>query len=86
MANDARDFVADTSRPFFLYFCTLTPHRSGGAIAGHPLKPNPFGNHLQYPEIDDVKYNEQSLTVPPHLPDLPETRAELAQYYQAWPG
>jgi N-sulfoglucosamine sulfohydrolase len=23
------------------------------------------------------------LTVPPHLPDLPETRAELAQYYQA---
>jgi N-sulfoglucosamine sulfohydrolase len=24
-----------------------------------------------------------ALTVPPHLPDLPETRAELAQYYQA---
>lgn len=83
MANDARDFVADKSRPFFLYFCPLTPHRSGGAIAGHPLKPNPFGNHLQYPEIDDVRYHEPSLAVPPHLPDLPETRAELAQYYQA---
>jgi N-sulfoglucosamine sulfohydrolase len=83
MANASRGFIADRSKPFFLYFCTLTPHRSGGAIAGHPLKPNPFGNHIQYPEIKDVRYTEMSLTVPPHLPDLPETRAELAQYYQA---
>ncbi len=83
MANDSRAFIADRSRPFFLYFCTLTPHRSGGEIAGHPLKPNPFGNHLKYPEIKDVTYSELALTVPPHLPDLPETRAELAQYYQA---
>ena len=60
-----------------------TPHRSGGELPGHPLKPNPFGNHVQYPEIKDVKYTEMKLTVPPHLPDLPETRAELAQYYQA---
>jgi N-sulfoglucosamine sulfohydrolase len=83
MANDSRAFIADRSKPFFLYFCTLTPHRSGGAIAGHPLKPNPFGNHVEYPEIKDVTYSELALTVPPHLPDLPEARAELAQYYQA---
>jgi N-sulfoglucosamine sulfohydrolase len=83
MANAARPFVADRTKPFFLYFCTLTPHRSGGTLAGHPLKPNPFGNHVQYPEIKDVKYTEMKLTVPAHLPDLPETRAELAQYYQA---
>lgn len=83
MANATRPFVADKSKPFFLYFCTLTPHRSGGTIEGHPLKPNPFGNHVQYPEIKDVKYTEMKLTIPPHLPDLPETRAELAQYYQA---
>lgn len=83
MANDARAFVADKSQPFFLYFCPLTPHRSGGTIAGHPLKPNPFGNHVNYPEIQDVSYDEASLQVPPYLPDLPETRAELAQYYQA---
>ena len=82
MANAARDFIADKSKPFFLYFCTLTPHRSGGQL-DHPLKPNPFGNHVAYPEIQDVKYDEKTLTVPPHLPDLPETRAELAQYYQA---
>ena len=83
MANATRTFVSDKSKPFFLYFCTLTPHRSGGELAGHPLKPNPFGNRVQYPEIKDVKYTEMKLTVPPHLPDLPETRAELAQYYQA---
>ncbi len=83
MANASRSFIAEKGKPFFLYFCTLTPHRSGGALEGHPLKPNPFGNHIQYPEIKDVKYTEMKLTVPPHLPDLPETRAELAQYYQA---
>lgn len=83
MANASKSFIADKSKPFFLYFCTLTPHRSGGELAGHPLNPNPFGNHVQYPEINDVTYSEVGLTVPPHLPDLPETRAELAQYYQA---
>ena len=45
MANASRAFIAQRDKPFFLYFCTLTPHRSGGAIEGHPLKPNPFGNH-----------------------------------------
>ena len=83
MANQAKAFIADKSQPFFLYFCPLTSHRSGGTLEGHPLKPNPFGNHVQYPEIEDVRYFEPNLTVPPHLPDLPETRAELAQYYQA---
>jgi N-sulfoglucosamine sulfohydrolase len=83
MANASRAFVADKSKPFFLYFCTLTPHRGGGALPGHPLKPNAFGNQQVYPEINDVTYNESMLKVPPFLPDTPECRAELAQYYQA---
>ena len=83
MANDAKAFIADKSKPFFLYCCPLTSHRSGGTLAGHPLKPNPFGNHIAYPEITDVKYDEKKLTVPAHLPDSPTCRAELAQYYQA---
>jgi N-sulfoglucosamine sulfohydrolase len=83
MANASKEFIADKSKPFFLYFCPLTPHRSGGTIAGHPLKPNPFGNHITYPDTKDVTYNELKLTVPPFLPDSPECRAELAQYYQA---
>lgn len=83
MANASKTFIADQSKPFFLYFCTLTPHRSGGTIEGHPQKPNPFGNHQTYPEIKDVTYNELQLKVPPFLPDSPACRAELAQYYQA---
>lgn len=83
MAEAAKAFIADKSKPFFLYFCTLTPHRSGGVLEGHPHKPNPFGNHQTYPEIKDVTYNELELKVPSFLPDSPECRAELAQYYQA---
>lgn len=83
MANASKAFISDRNRPFFLYFCTITPHRSKGTLVGHPLKPNPFGNDLVYPEIKDVTYDEQKLTVPAHLPDSPECRAELAQYYQA---
>ncbi len=83
MADACREFVADKSQPFFLYFCPLTPHRSGGALPGHPLKPNAFGNHQSLPGHVDVKYDEKSIAVPPHLPDTPSCRAELAQYYQA---
>jgi N-sulfoglucosamine sulfohydrolase len=83
MADAAKAFIADKSKPFFLYFCPLTPHRSGGALPNHPLKPNPFGNHQTYPGINDVTYDEKTLKVPPFLPDSPECRAELAQYYQA---
>jgi len=83
LANEAKAFIAEKGTPFFLYFCTFTPHRSGGVLKDHPLKPNPFGNHIAYPEINDVKYDEAKLTVPAHLPDSPACRAELAQYYQA---
>ncbi len=83
MADACREFVTDKSQPFFLYFCPLTPHRSGGVLPGHPLKPNAFGNHQPMAGHTDVKYDEKSLAVPPHLPDTPACRAELAQYYQA---
>lgn len=83
MANESKAFISDKSRPFFLYFCPMTPHRSSGVIAGHPLKPNAFGNDVDYPEVKDVTYDERKLTPPPYLPNSPECRAELAQYYQA---
>lgn len=83
LAEGSREFVADKSQPFFLYFCPLTPHRSGGAVLGHPLKPNAFGNHQPMPGHTDVKYDEKAIAVPPYLPDTPACRAELAQYYQA---
>ena len=50
MANNCREFLSEKSdQPFFLYFCTADPHRSGGKIDAAPalaadLQPNPFGN------------------------------------------
>jgi len=85
MANNCRDFVAAAGKPFFLYFCTADPHRSGDVAQDLPGTPNRFGNRAEgsYPGVDEVKYDPKDVIVPPFLPDIPECRAELAQYYQA---
>ncbi|MEX2174812.1 MAG: sulfatase-like hydrolase/transferase, partial [Pirellulaceae bacterium] len=76
--------------PFFLYFCTADPHRSGGHLAVDPklpddLQPNPFGNKATggYAGVTEVKYDPREVIVPPFLPDTPVCRNELAQYYQS---
>lgn len=74
MANRARAFLEkDDDRPFFLYFCPTDPHRAARG----------FGEDNPHPGVNEVKYDPATLTVPPFLPDLPETRDELAGYYQA---
>lgn len=90
MAEQCRAFLTDVTdeRPFFLYFATADPHRGGEVDADSPLelKPNLFGNRPgrgSYPGIDEVFYDPARVPVPAFLPDTPETRAELAQYYQA---
>ncbi|MEZ6143403.1 MAG: sulfatase [Zavarzinella sp.] len=85
MANNCKKLFAEASdKPFFLYFCTADPHRSGGSVAGDPLKPNPFGNTPKgYPGVTEVKYDPKDVEVPAFLPDTPTSRAELAQYYQS---
>lgn len=85
MAENCRDFITgDDGKPFFLYFCTSDPHRGGGVAKDLPGRPDRFGNRPQgYPGVDEVKYNTEDVVVPPFLPDLPECRAELAQYYQS---
>lgn len=85
MAEKCRAFItADAHQPFFLYFCTSDPHRGGGIIETLPEKPDRFGNRPQgYPGINEVKYKPEDVVVPPFLPDTPECRAELAQYYQS---
>ena len=85
MANNCVDFInADNDKPFFLYFCTADPHRSGGAVPGAEHNPNPFGNRPGgYPGINEVKYDPQDLIVHRFLPDTPVCRSELAQYYQS---
>lgn len=91
MADSCREFLSEESeQPFFLYFCTADPHRSGGQIDAAPdlpddLQPNPFGNKPTggYPGVKEVKYAAKDVIVPPFLPDTPVCRAELAQYYQS---
>ncbi|MGD8501716.1 MAG: sulfatase, partial [Phycisphaerales bacterium] len=86
MAENCRDFVsADDSQPFFLYFCMSDPHRGGGVAEDVPGKPDRFGNRAKgrYPGVEEIKYDPKDVIVPPFLPDIPECRAELAQYYQS---
>jgi N-sulfoglucosamine sulfohydrolase len=82
MADIAAEFVKKSDQPFFLYFATDDPHRA------FPFdtwpKPNSFGNRPQgYPGIKEVIYDPKNVRVPWFLPDRPETRLEIAQYYQA---
>jgi N-sulfoglucosamine sulfohydrolase len=85
MADNCRSFLAaEDNRPFFLYFCTADPHRGGGKATDLPHQPDRFGNRAQgYAGVDEVKYDPKDVVVPDFLPDIPECRAELAQYYQA---
>lgn len=89
MAENCRQFImADDDRPFFLYFATSDPHRGGGVDTDSKLalKPNLFGNrpHRQaHPGVKEVFFDPKTVPVPAFLPDTPETREELAQYYQS---
>ncbi len=81
MAENAIAWLSEPDeRPFFLYFCTSDPHRGGG--------PGNFANFNDreenpYPGCNRVRYNPDHITPPPWLPDNPQVRQELAEYYQA---
>lgn len=89
MAEASKAFLtADDERPFFLYFATSDPHRGGGVdqTSDLDLKPDLFGNKPErgsHPGVDETFFDPAEVTVPPWLPDTPETRSELAQYYQS---
>ncbi|QGJ70002.1 N-sulfoglucosamine sulfohydrolase [Planctomycetales bacterium 10988] len=85
MADYSAEWIKENpDQPFFLYFCTSDPHRSGGTVPGAKHNPNPFGNRPQgYPGVEEVTYEPEDVVVPPYLPDTPVCRAELAQYYQS---
>jgi N-sulfoglucosamine sulfohydrolase len=85
MVQKCKDFIAASdSQPFFLYFCPSDPHRGGGKADELPYKPDRFGNRAKgYPGVKEVKYDPKDIIIPPFLPDIPECRSELAQYYQS---
>jgi N-sulfoglucosamine sulfohydrolase len=90
MAEASRAFITDKQddRPFFLYFATSDPHRGGGTdkTSTRELKPDLFGNKPNdgsHPGVNEVFYDPADVPIPHFLPDTPETREELAQYYQS---
>ncbi|MDF1754752.1 MAG: sulfatase [Verrucomicrobiales bacterium] len=89
MADQVKDFITeDSDKPFFLYFGTSDPHRGGGVDENSPskLKPNLFGNKADkgaFPGVEEVFYDPATVPIPKFLTDSPETREELAQYYQS---
>lgn len=83
MSEACRELIRGQS-PFFLYWCSFNPHRGGGKLQSHPCKPDRFGNpDKPFPGDTESTYRDHDIIVPPYLPDTPETRAELAQYYQS---
>lgn len=89
MADACAPFIrAEDSRPFFLYYATVDPHRGGGVdeSSDDAFKADLFGNRPdrgEFPGVDEVFYDPEEVVVPPFLPDTPESRKELAQYYQS---
>jgi N-sulfoglucosamine sulfohydrolase len=89
MAENCRQFItAQDDRPFFLYFATADPHRSGqlDESSNLKLKPDLFGNlpnENSHRGVSEEFFNADEVPVPKFLTDNAETRAELAHYYQS---
>lgn len=80
MAENAKTWIAEKpDAPFFLYWCSTDPHRGGGpgGFSNFPDKPG------YYPGIEPQRYTPDQMQVPDWLPDQPEVRQELAEYYEA---
>ena len=89
MAEQTEEFITENSdQPFFLYFATSDPHRGGGIDRNSnlKLKPDMFGNkqdRKSHDGVNEVFYDPKEVPIPSFLPDTPETREELAHYYQS---
>ncbi len=74
MAEKAKEFFQQNQdRPFYLHVGFSDPHRAGKG----------FGNEHQFPDVKRRVYDPDEVVVPSFLPDQPEVRKELAEYYQA---
>ena len=74
IAQRAKEFINDAGKkPFFLVVGFIDPHR---AKVG-------FDNDKFAKDPAEVRYDPAKVIVPPHLPDNPEVRKDLADYYQS---
>jgi N-sulfoglucosamine sulfohydrolase len=63
----------DQRQPFFLTVGYSDPHRDA----------TNFGNSRTWPGVVREIYPPAEVLIPAHLPDLPEVRQDLAQYYES---
>jgi N-sulfoglucosamine sulfohydrolase len=74
MADEARKFISGSAgKPFLLIVGYSDPHRAQ----------ENFGNTRAWPHVARATYDPAKVIVPAHLPDLPEVRRDLAQYYES---
>ena len=78
MAEQARKFFVADARPFFLVVGFSDPHRAGSPQNGW----KGFANE-DYAGVQRIRYAPDDMKVPAWLPDAPEVREELAEYYEA---
>lgn len=70
----ASSFIRSSDdRPFFVTIGYSDPHRAA----------LDFGNDRAWPDVKPTLYDPARVPVPGHLPDLPEVRRDLAQYYES---
>ena len=75
IAAEAKKFIAECGdKPFFLLVGFTDPHRAAKGFANDGKYP---------PEVPAVRFDPKTVPVPYFLPDQPEVRAELAEYYQS---
>lgn len=74
MANEARQFMAvNADKPFLMIVGFSDPHRAA----------ENFGNTREWPSVQRITYDPAKVTIPEHLPDTPEVRRDLADYYES---
>jgi N-sulfoglucosamine sulfohydrolase len=74
MARRARQFFTDAGeKPFLLVMGFGDPHRAARG----------FANDVPHPGVTEVRYDPKDVLLPYHLPDQPDARADLADYYQS---
>lgn len=77
MAQNAKEWIAEKDeRPFFLYLCTSDPHRSRVGFAN-------LRGEKGYVGVNPVRYQPENIPVPSWLPDLPDVRSDLAEFYES---
>lgn len=73
LADQCESFMRrHEDKPFFIVVGFSDPHRAK----------EDFGNG-DWPGVHRVVYKPEEVTVPRHLPDLPEVRKDLAAYYES---